>query len=47
MFDTFEGMTTPASVDVAAKTQLAVEIHFLESQKDTHNESWLAYLADI
>ena len=47
MFDTFQGMTAPTSVDVAAKTQLAAESHFLESQKDTHNEWCFASLKDV
>ena len=40
-------MAIPASVDVAAKTQLSAEIRFLESQKDTHNESCLASLENL
>lgn len=47
MFDTFEGMTAPTSVDVAAKTQLSAEGHFLDSQKDTHNEWCFASLDDV
>ena len=47
MFDTFEGMTAPTSVDVAAKTQLAAERHFLDSQKDTHNDWCFASLSDV
>lgn len=47
MFDTFQGMTAPTSVDVAAKTQLAAESHFLESQKETYNEWCYASLEDV
>ena len=47
MFDTFQGMTAPTSVDVAAKTQLAAESYFLKSQKETHNEWCFASLKDV
>lgn len=47
MFDTFQGMTAPTSVDVAAKTQLSAESYFLESQKKTHNDWCFASLKDV
>ena len=47
MFDTFQGMTKPTSVDVAAKTQLAAESYFLKNHKETHNEWCFASLKDV
>ena len=47
MFDTFQGMTAPTSIDIAAKTKLSAESHFLESQKATHNEWCFASLEDV
>ena len=47
MFDTFEGMTKPTSVDVAAKTQMAAEIKYRENQLETHNEWCYASLDDV
>ena len=47
MFDTFQGMTAPTSVDVAAITQVSAESNFLDNQKDTHNEWCFASLEDV
>lgn len=47
MFDTFQGMTAPTNIDIATKTKLSAESHFLESQKETHNEWCYASLEDV
>ena len=47
MFDTFEGMTAPTSVDVEAINQLSAQDKFLKSQTETHNEWCYASLEDV
>ena len=47
MFDTFEGMTKPTNVDVAASSKVAAEGEFLKQQKELHNEWCYASLDDV
>jgi len=47
MFDTFEGMTAPTSVDVSSQSQTAAESQYVASQKETHNEWCYASLNDV
>lgn len=47
MFDTFQGMTAPTSEDIAAKTQVAAEGQFLQSQKASFNKWCYASLEDV
>lgn len=47
MFDTFQGMTKPTSIDVTSKNKDSAEKKFLQTQKDTHNEWCYASLEDV
>ena len=47
MYDTFEGMTEPTSVDVEAINQLSAQDKFLKSQTATHNEWCYSSLEDV
>lgn len=47
MFDTFEGMTEPSSLDIANETEVSAKIKFVDNQKTTHNEWCYASLEDV
>ncbi len=47
MFDTFEGMTEPTSVDVNAKKQVLALHMFKQNQRATHNEWCYASLDEV